>query len=882
MPPTGHGRLVGDGRGEGTEASLDRLERWNRVKALFLEAVELPETERSAFVALVSADDADLRRELESLLASDEAAASFCESPAAEWLGADVQGQFESVSTLAPGTQLGGYEITGFIAAGGMGAVYRARHTVLKREVALKTVGRHVSDDTARRRLIREARHASTLAHPNICAVHDVGEADGIPFIIMEYVDGRTLSGLLRDGVPPLDKSLEYGIQIASALEHAHAHGIIHRDLKSSNVVIDARERAIVLDFGLAKRLPDGASFQSREPTLTSTDMLAGTLSHMAPEVLRGESADARGDVWALGVLLYELATGALPFTGRTPFETSSAILGDPPRPMHGRVPLALRLVIERCLHKDPDARYQRARDVEDALDAIKRRRAWPVVGRLLVSARRRTLYAVAAAAALVPALVIAGDRLHDKFGSEIPGRISTLALLPLANATGDPGADYYAQGLTDALIAQIGAASDVRVLARASTTRAVATARTPAEIGRQLGADVIVRGTLRRAAERIAVDVRLVAPSDGRTLWSESFERNARDALALEADVVRALASAIQLTMRPGARDRLAMVRAVNPDVYEEYLKGRYEWNKRTRSSLQLAIGHFMRAVELDPTFVPAHAALADCYNQLGTVMLGAGSPRDFRPRAAAEAIKALQIDPYSAEAHAALGYVWHYEWRWADAEREFRRAIELNPSYSMARIWYANLLMSQLRMKEALQQVYAARDLDPFSLIVGTNVGWVLNRAGRYDDAIAQLTQTLAIDSNFVQARFRLAAALTNAGRHAEAFAQASRLVVLSDSAPHALATLAIIEARAGKRDEARTVLAGLLARSRTQYVPPASIVGVFAELGELDSAMVWMEKAFAERSNAIVYLAGDYEGTPLRSDPRFHALLVRAGLK
>lgn len=882
MPPTVHGRPVGDGRGEGAEASPDRLERWNRVKALFLEAAELPETERSAFVALVSAEDAELRRELESLLASDKAAASFCEIPAAEWLGAALQGQFESVPPLAVGTQLGDYEITGFIAAGGMGAVYRARHTVLGREVALKTVSRHVSDDTARRRLIREARHASTLAHPNICAVHDVGEAGGIPFIIMEYVDGRPLSGLLRDAVPPLGKSLEYGIQIASALEHAHAHGIIHRDLKSSNVVIDARDRAIVLDFGLAKRLPDGASFQSREPTLTSTDMLAGTLSHMAPEVLRGESADARSDVWALGVLLYELATGALPFTGRTPFETSSAILGDPPRPIHRRVPLALRLVIERCLRKDPDVRYQRARAVEDALDAIKRRRAWPVVGRLLVSARRRTLYAVAAAAALVPALVIAGGRLHDKFGGGIPGRISTLALLPLENATGNPGADYYAQGLTDALIAQLGAASDVRVLARASTMRAVATARTSAEIGRQLGADVIVRGTLRRAAERIAVDVRLVAPSDGRTLWSESFERNARDALALEADVVRALASAIQLTMRPGARDRLAMVPAVSPDVYEEYLKGRYEWNKRTRSSLQLAVQHFTRAVELDPTFAPAHAALADCFNLLGTVMLGTGSPREYRPRAAAEAIKALQIDPYSAEAHAALGYVWHYEWRWADAEHEFRHAIELNPSYSMVRIWYANLLMSRRRMKEALQQVYAARDLDPFSLIVGTNVGWVLDRAGRYDDAIAQLNQTLALDSTYVQARWRLASSLSNAERHAEALTHASRLIALTDSSPPAVAMLGTIEARAGRRDESRAVLARLLARSRDEYVPPASIVTIYAGLGEVDNAIAWIEKAFAERSNAIVYLLVDYAGDPLERDPRFHALLVRAGLK
>jgi len=256
---------------------------------------------------------------------------------------------------------------------------------------------------------------------------------------------------------------------------------------------------------------------------------------------------------------------------------------------------------------------------------------------------------------------------------------------MPLENATGDPRADYYAEGITDALIAQLGAASDVRVFSRASTTRAARTAKTVTEIGAQLGANVIVRGALRRSSERITIDVRLVRPSDGSVLWSETYERNAREVLALEADVVRGLAGAIQLTLKPAARERLATIRAVSPDVYEAYLKGRYEWNKRTPKSLQLAIEHFTRAVELDPTYAPAHAALADCFNQLGTVMVGTGSPREYRPRAAAEAIKALQIDPYSAEAHAALGYVWHYELRWADAEREFRRAIELNPSYSL-----------------------------------------------------------------------------------------------------------------------------------------------------------------------------------------------------
>ena len=396
----------------------------------------------------------------------------------------------------------------------------------------------------------------------------------------------------------------------------------------------------------------------------------------MAPEILRGERADARSDVWALGVLLYELATGGLPFSGRTPFETSSAILADPPRPMNGDVPLAVRLLIERCLIKDPRARYQRAQEVAEALDAVRRQRTWPLIGRLLVSTRRRTLYAGGAAGLVILGLFVAGGRMRAVFGERPSDQIATLAILPFENATGDASAAYYADGITDALISRFGAVSEIRVLSRASTMHIARTAKTVTAIGAQLGADVIVQGELRRTHDTISVGLRIVRPSDSRVLWSESHARNARDVLALEADVIRALAGAIHLTMRRGAREQLATVRAVSPDVYEAYLKGRYEWNKRTPTSLQLAIEHFTRAVQLDPTYAPAHVGLADCYNQLATVMLGGGSPREYRPRAAAEAIKALQIDPNSAEAHAALGYVWHYDLRWTEAEREFRRA--------------------------------------------------------------------------------------------------------------------------------------------------------------------------------------------------------------
>jgi eukaryotic-like serine/threonine-protein kinase len=829
------------------------------------------------------AHDARLKQEVESLLASESAAADFCETPAAALLGGGaLSGSELATPRLQSGARLGAYEISAFIAAGGMGEVYRARHTLLSRDVAIKVILGQPSDDSARRRLMREAKHASVLTHANICTIHEVGEGEIGPFIVMQYVGGRSLKALIRDALPSLDDALGYGMQIADALAHAHGHGIIHRDLKSSNVVVSSDGRPIVLDFGLAKRLSTHETPESHEPTVTGPETPVGTLSHMAPEVLLGGPADVRTDVWSLGVLLYELATGELPFTGRTPYETSSAILGEAPRAMSARVPLALRLVIERCLAKDPARRYQRAAEVGTALDAIRRRKAWPIVGRLLISARRRTLYAFAGAIPLVLGLGIVTKATLRRVGPFDTGRVSTLAVLPLENATGSHESDYYADGITDALIEQLGAASDVRIISRASAIHVASQAKTLPAAARQLGADAVVRGVVRKTGDRVLVDLRLVHAASGRILWSDRFERDARDVLALEADAVRSLAIAVRLTLRADARDRLATVRAVTPAAYEEYLKGRYEWNSRTQKSLQLAIDHFARAVDLDPTYAPAHAALADCYNQLGTVIVGAGSPQQFRPRAAAEAVKALQLDPYSAEAHAALGYVHHYNWEWADAEKEFRRAIELNPSYSLARIWYANLLMSRNRMSEAVQQVMAARDLDPFSLIINTNVAWVLDDAGRPADAVRHLERTLALDSEYVQARWRLTGALMRAGRLSESLEQAKRLVRMTGRSAPSVGLLGIVYSKVGDTTRAREILQELLERARREYVPTWPIASLFFALGERDSGMTWLEKAYAERSNAIAYLLSEPGYIPIRDDPRYKSLLARTGLR
>jgi eukaryotic-like serine/threonine-protein kinase len=862
--------------GDGQVAAADAAAHWTRVKAVFFAAIDLPPAERDAWLAEAGAADPLLRAEVESLLASDAGAGSFCETPAASLF---VNGA--SAAALAPlpaGTILGDCEILGFLSAGGMGDVYRARHLLLDRVVALKTVRGPTADEAAVRRLLREARNAASLEHPGICRIYDVGVSHDVPWIVMPFIAGRSIAEMLRDGALPLHDLLSLAVQVADALGHAHARGIVHRDLKSSNIMVDDGGRAVVLDFGVSRRLLRQSSATLADASATVTGMIAGTVSHMAPEMLFGGEPDPRSDVWSFGVLLYEMATSSLPFQGHTAFETSAAILNDPPRPLPPSVPLGLRLVIERCLEKDPARRPVSAEQVSAILTEIRSGGALQAIARLFVAARRRTILRSALAAVILLAAVAAVPiAIQTVVGERVT--VTTLAILPLEHAD-DPLAQVMAAGLTTGLIGQLGEAAEVRIIALASAAIAAAEHVSAGDAARQLGADAVLVGRLRRSGERILVDARLIAGSSGRVLWSDSFERSSSQALALQADLAAGVIDVVRLAVRPGAARRLATVRAVNPEAYEEYLRGRFEWNRRSPASLQQAAAHFERAIQLDPTWAPAYAALADCYNQFGTVLVGTGSPREFRPRAEAAAIRALQIDPLSAEAHAALAYTRHYDWRFAEAEQGFRRALELNPSHALARIWYANLLMSRGRIDQALQQVQMGRDIDPFSSVVNTNLGWVLKAAGRPAEAVDVLAEVLTRDPTYAQARMRLIGALTNAGRSEEAHAQAHRLVEEAGDWPPALIALAIHHARSAP-DSARAVLAELLLRRENEHVSSAGLAGLHDALGDTDAALMWYGRVLDERSNAAVYLSASDAAPGVRADPRFRTMLAAAGL-
>jgi TolB-like protein/Tfp pilus assembly protein PilF len=838
---------------------------WERTKGLFVQALESAPERREAIVSAACGGDSALRAELWSLLAADAEAGEFLEQPAVSRLA--QRADEGRLRRLAPWDRLDRYEVVSFLGAGAVSEVYRARDSRLGRTVALKLLTDPTAHD-AGAWLLREAQHASTLNHPHVCTVHEVDEVDGRPFIVLEYIEGVTLHAAMRQGPLPLGTIVRWGAEIADALDHAHRRGVVHRDLKSSNVLVTPEQHVKVLDFGLARRLETDAGSNAATSVLADASV-AGTLTHIAPEVLGGGPADARVDIWALGVMLYELASGVVPFIGATTFATATAILEDTPEPLPGSVPPAFRQIIERCLSKNPASRHASASRVREALHSLAQHVA-------STSRPSRPTRRAAVAAVLTVLLAAAGYLGSTALGvvrGADPEAVPLLAVLPILDPSGDGSQRFLADGMTEAIVAELGRIDAIRVIAPGSTRPFGGQSDAVRAVARDTGAAQVLTGAVTRNGDRIRLAVRLTEVSSGRVVWSAEYDRHARELQALHGVVALEVASAIEIELHEDDEDRLTRIRAVDPDVYEAYLKGRYYWNQRTTESLRTAMAHYEAAIRLDPSYAPAYAALADCYNQLGTQMVGGGSPREWRPKATEAAIRALQIDPALAEAHATLGYVRHYEWEWEAAEQSFRRAIALNPSYPLARIWYANLLSARSRVDEAMAEVTAAAELDPLSPLIATNVGWVLINARRYDEAIATLTPIVARDPGYVQAHSRLAGAYSFSGRHAEAVAQAQtagRLTGGSASPGELAQALAL----AGRREEAERLWIGCWtsaadacrpARSRTS-APPSdaptrpAVAGAVARRA-CDNNAYWPSTVCDS----------------LRSDPRFQALLA-----
>ena len=751
------------------------------------------------------------------------------------------------------GARIGPYEILGPLGAGGMGEIHEARDTRLGRTVAIKVVAAGLaSRPELRERFAREARLLSSLNHPHICSLYDVGQHEGVDFLVLERLEGETLAQRLGRGPLPLDELLRIAVAVSDALAAAHRQRIVHRDLKPANVMISSEGWVKVLDFGLAVLAgppPAGADTDSTVSLVSHTGALLGTIPYMSPEQINRRDLDARTDVFALGVVLYEAATGAKPFPGTSSPEIMAAILRDEPRSLRAvdpTLPAEFERIVRRCLAKDPAGRYASAGEVRGELAALRDglRAAQPI------------------RAASAPSSL-----LH------------AIAVLPLDDLSGEAAQTWFADGMTEAMITGLARIRGLRVIARNSVMRYRGTAKSPREVARDLGVGAIVTGSVLRVGERIRINAQLVDGSSEQLLWAESYERDLRDVLALQGDVAQSVARQVQVTLTPQDRARFEQ-RAIDPRAWEAYLRGRYHWNRRTEEELRRGVECFRDAIEADPGWALAHVGLADSYAVLGFWSFMA--PGEAFPRAKAAALKALALDPGSAEARVSLAYTRHYyDWDWVAAEQEYRLAIEANPQYPTAHHFFFNLLLSLGRYDEALAEGRQALELDPLSLIINTAVAWIHIHQQETGAALDRLQTVLDLDRNFPVAWLFRGWALLAAGEGREAIDNLRSAARLMDSAALAECYLAHALAVTGEQAAARGALDGLLARAERRYISPYFIALIHTGLGDEDGAFAWLDRALAERTHWLTFLKVDSRWAPLHADPRFGELVARVGL-
>ena len=628
------------------------------------------------------------------------------------------------------GKSISHYRVTAKLGAGGMGEVYRAHDERLDRDVALKVLPAGLlADESARKRFRKEALMLSKLNHPNIATVHDFDTEDGVDFLVMEYVAGTTLAEKLAGRALPEKEVARLGTQMAAALEEAHERGVIHRDLKPSNVMVTPKGQTKVLDFGLAK-LVRPVSETAVTESLTEAPAAAGTFPYMAPEQLRGKTVDARTDLHALGVLLYEMATGQRPFPEARGPRLIDAILNTapvPPSRFQPRLSTELERIILKCLEKDPENRYQSAKEIGVDLRRLGSSTSVSAVREPIASRipwRRAVLASVSVVAFLAVLFALNVGGLRERLRAPAAmAPIKSLAVLPLDNISGDPEQEYFADGMTDALIAELGQISALRVISRQSSMRYKGSDMPLPEIARELNVDAVVEGSVLHSGERVRVTAQLIGATPERHLWAESYERDLGNVLALHSEVAQAIARKIEIAVTPEEQTRLARVRPVNPEAHEAYLKGQYYLNMGVHDErFNKAIDYFNEAIEKDPAYALAYAGLAEAYARLGVYR----PPKEFFPKAKAAAMKALELDDTLSEAHTSVAVARaFYDWDWAAAERGFKRAIELNPSSASAHVWYGDMLGALGRLDESLAETKRGHELDPVSWLTNAELG-------------------------------------------------------------------------------------------------------------------------------------------------------------
>ncbi len=833
--------------------------------------------------------------------------------------------------TLSIGATIAHYRILSLLGVGGMGEVYLAEDTQLGRRVALKVLTAELRDKKEQlQRLEQEARAASALNHPNILTIYEIGESNDVRFIAAEYVSGETLRECLGRERFTVSETLDITMQIVAALETAHQAGIVHRDVKPENVILRKDGLVKLLDFGIAKlaeRPMEDLETEAptREFVKTSPGTVMGTMSYMSPEQVRGQTVDARADEWSLGVMLYEMLTGRLPFTGETASDTIAAILkteAEPPANLQAEIPAELERIVLKTLRKNAEERYQHIKDLlidlrdlrQDLEFEAKLERTSTPDGLVAPSSSRRVTGAQIPSRRSAPNLIHATSTAeyfiseikqhrrgvlvglailltvaiaavyfgYSRYFHEAGGAaIDSIAVLPFVSQNRDAATEYLEDGLTESIIISLSRLPQLRAMARSTMFRYKGRDVDPQTVGRELGVRAVLTGRILQQGDSLIISAELVKVADGTQLWGEQYSRRPADLLAMQQEIAREISQHLQLRLSGDQERQLNKGGTSDNEAYQLYLRGRYAWNKRTADDIRKAIEQFQQAIDKDPNYALAFAGLADCYLTQGTY---AGTPTtEVLPRAEAALRRALQLDDSIAEAHATKGFVHIYSLEWDEAEKEFQRAISLNPNYPTAHHWYSEYFRIMRRFAEQAQEIKRAQELDPLSPSMGANLGRAYLNLGDTDAAIKECKRALELNPNFPLAHHFMGLAYVEQRRYEEAIAEFQQAVDSSKRADLFVAGLGIGYAMAGKRAEALRLVRELEEKYAKKEATGFDLALVHAALANDDEAISWLEKDFAGRNmSGLVYVASTIIHQRLRNDPRYQNLLQRMHLK